>query len=39
MLLFGLNDESQATRRGEPKGRYDLELILARRWRWRASAS
>ncbi|HKE49261.1 MAG TPA: putative lipid II flippase FtsW [Rhodanobacteraceae bacterium] len=30
MLLFHLNDdESQATRRGEPKGRYDLSLILA----------
>ena len=30
MLLFPLNDEeSQATRRGEPKGRYDLGLILA----------
>lgn len=30
MLLFGLNDEeSQATRLGEPKGRYDLSLILA----------
>jgi cell division protein FtsW len=30
MLLFGLNDdESQATRRSEPKGRYDLGLILA----------
>jgi len=30
MLMFGFNDEdSQATRRGEPKGRYDLGLILA----------
>jgi cell division protein FtsW len=30
MLMFGLNnDESQATRRGEAKGRYDLSLILA----------
>ena len=30
MLMFGLHDEdSQATRRGEPKGRYDLGLILA----------
>src|ERR1700742_5068180 len=30
MLMFGLHDEdSQATRRGEPKGRYDLSLILA----------
>src|SRR5690349_11540691 len=30
MLMFGFNDEeSQATRRGEPKGRYDLSLILA----------
>ena len=30
MLLFGLNDdESQATRRSETKGRYDLGLILA----------
>ena len=30
MLMFGFNDdESQATRRGEPKGRYDLNLILA----------
>ena len=30
MLLFGLNDdEAQATRRSEPKGRYDLGLILA----------
>jgi len=29
-LMFGFNDEdSQATRRGEPKGRYDLGLILA----------
>jgi cell division protein FtsW len=26
---MGFNDESQATRRGEPKGRYDLSLILA----------
>jgi cell division protein FtsW len=30
MLLFHLNDEeSQAVRRSEPKGRYDLGLILA----------
>ncbi len=29
MLMMGFNDESQATRRGEPKGRYDLSLILA----------
>ena len=29
MLFFGLNEESQAQRRGEPKGRYDLSLILA----------
>ena len=30
MLLFNLNGEdSQATRRGEPKGRYDLGMILA----------
>src|SRR3954471_11944882 len=29
MLMLGFNDESQATRRGEPKGRYDLSLILA----------
>jgi cell division protein FtsW len=30
MLMFGFNDEeSQATRLGEPKGRYDLSLILA----------
>jgi cell division protein FtsW len=27
--MMGFNDESQATRRGEPKGRYDLSLILA----------
>jgi cell division protein FtsW len=30
MLMFGFNEEeSQATRRGEPKGHYDLSLILA----------
>src|SRR5215469_11741765 len=30
MLMFGIHDEdSQATRRGEPQGRYDLSLILA----------
>jgi cell division protein FtsW len=29
MLMLGFNDESQATRLGEPKGRYDLSLILA----------
>src|SRR5512146_1871096 len=30
MLMLGFNDDdSQATRRGEPKGRYDLGLILA----------
>ena len=29
MLMFNFNEESQATRRGEPKGRYDLSLILA----------
>jgi cell division protein FtsW len=29
MLMLGFNDESQATRLGEPKGCYDLSLILA----------
>jgi len=29
MLMFPFTDDSQATRRGEPKGRYDLSLILA----------
>lgn len=29
MLLFDFNGESQATRRSEPVGRYDLSLILA----------
>jgi cell division protein FtsW len=29
MLLFNYNEESQATRRGEARGRYDLSLILA----------
>jgi cell division protein FtsW len=30
MLMFGVHDEeSQATRRGEPRGRYDLGMILA----------
>jgi cell division protein FtsW len=30
MLMFGFNEEeSQATRRGEPQGHYDLSLILA----------
>ncbi|GAA0714116.1 putative lipid II flippase FtsW [Dokdonella soli] len=29
MLLFNYNEESQATRRSEAKGRYDLSLILA----------
>lgn len=29
MLLFDINGESQATRRGEPKGRYDIQLIVA----------
>jgi cell division protein FtsW len=29
MLLFDFNGESQATRRTEPQGRYDLGLVLA----------
>ncbi|HEY0180282.1 MAG TPA: FtsW/RodA/SpoVE family cell cycle protein, partial [Dokdonella sp.] len=29
MLLFGYDEAIQATRRGEPRGRYDLGLILA----------